>query len=526
MNENANETKVRAQTCEVCIIGAGIAGLNALYVATQYLKKTDRVIVIDKRDGPGGMWADVYDYARLHQPHPTFTVGDMPWNWGKSPDYLAKGWEVQEHLTHCYRTLCEKLEVLELFGHTVTHCDEIGGEGGAMVRIECEPEGGTGTPRVIHARKVIKALGFDVPRQEPLRFTSRGVVSTTPAELRGEEGFDRKAPAYVIGGGKTGMDTANALISDKADRSVTLINGRGAVFAERDTFFPPANRRWRDGTLVATAFRDLALAFNGANEDQAFDYLRRNFAIGVGKGRELFFFGILSRAERDKIESGLCDIVNDYLEDVVDGENGPEMVLRGGERRPVEPGSVFVNCTGHLLRHGHDYEPYLSPGGAVLTITPRSMAHFLSSVSAYFLSHLFFRGKLREAGLYEFDGESILKKNGRVYHTALISLSVMNLILMIQALPFRVVNRCGLDFDRLYPLPRRALALLDLKINGHRHVAHCRTALDRVRKLHGVRCGPLAGPADRAAHRPSPDQNAGGRRLRNDEAAYVASPQT
>ena len=82
------------QSCELCILGAGIAGLNALFVASQYLKKTDRVVVIDRKAGPAGMWNDVYDYCRLHLPHPAFTVGDIAWTWSKPSDYLASGTEV------------------------------------------------------------------------------------------------------------------------------------------------------------------------------------------------------------------------------------------------------------------------------------------------------------------------------------------------------------------------------------------------------------------------------------------------
>jgi glycine/D-amino acid oxidase-like deaminating enzyme len=34
------------ETCELCVIGAGIAGLNALFAASEYLKKTDKVVLI------------------------------------------------------------------------------------------------------------------------------------------------------------------------------------------------------------------------------------------------------------------------------------------------------------------------------------------------------------------------------------------------------------------------------------------------------------------------------------------------
>jgi hypothetical protein len=157
----------------------------------------------------------------------------------------------------------------------------------------------------------------------------------------------------------------------------------------------------------------------------------------------------------------------------------------------LEPGSVFINCTGHLVRHAHRYEPFLSQRGAILAITPRSLIHYLSSVSAYFLTHMFFLGKLETTPLYEFDVEGAFGKHRRMCHTAVMSVSFMNIISLLKTLPFRVFDQCGLDLDRLFPLPRRAKALIDIKLHGWRYLGHCRKALGRVREIHGVRCGPL-----------------------------------
>lgn len=485
-----NKANADLQTCELCIIGAGAAGLNALFVASRYLKKTDRVILIERRYRPGGMWTDVYDYARLHQPHPAFTVGDMEWTWSEPKDYLATGSEVASHLQRCYGAIRGKVDLVELFGHTVTACDEITTERGATARVECHASDAVGQTRIIEAKRVINAIGFDVPAARPLAFKSRNVISTTPEQLSRDAGFDASTPVYVVGGGKTGMDTAYNLLTRGPGRPVTLVNGKGTVFVEREMYFP--RNRWRKGTLLADLFRDQALLFNGSNEDESFYHLRRMSTVSVGGNSESFFYGILSRRERHVIASGLEGIVRNYLDDVVDGPNGAEMVLRNGVRQPVPAGSVFVNCTGHLLRHHQEYRPYLSAGGAIVSITQRSMVHFLSTASAYFLTHLFFRGQLRDLPLYEFDGEEIISKNPRLYHMSLMCLTFMNQLIMMRALPLSVFTRCGLDIDRLYPLHRRAVALVDLKFNGRRYVAHCMKALDRMRELNGVRCGPLS----------------------------------
>jgi len=81
-------------SCDLCILGAGIAGLNALFVASRYLSRDDRVVVVDRRAGVGGMWLSTYDYVRLHQPHSFFTAGNIPWTFGKERSHLATRAEV------------------------------------------------------------------------------------------------------------------------------------------------------------------------------------------------------------------------------------------------------------------------------------------------------------------------------------------------------------------------------------------------------------------------------------------------
>jgi len=80
----------RVETCDVCIVGAGIAGLNALFAASRYLSPDQKVILMDRRARAGGMWVDVYPYVRLHQPHPMFTAGNIKWTLGKDPSYLGQ----------------------------------------------------------------------------------------------------------------------------------------------------------------------------------------------------------------------------------------------------------------------------------------------------------------------------------------------------------------------------------------------------------------------------------------------------
>ena len=75
--------------------------LNALVVASEYLGPDGSVVLVDRRARPGGMWIDTYDYVPLHQPHPMFTAGDIPWQLDKDRSHLATNSEVLNHLQHC-----------------------------------------------------------------------------------------------------------------------------------------------------------------------------------------------------------------------------------------------------------------------------------------------------------------------------------------------------------------------------------------------------------------------------------------
>src|SRR6185295_16329520 len=89
------------ERCDVCIVGAGIAGLNALFVASRYLSRDQKVILVDRRERVGGMWVDTYPYVRLHQPHPMFTAGNIEWTLGQDRSYLATKGEVLDHFQYC-----------------------------------------------------------------------------------------------------------------------------------------------------------------------------------------------------------------------------------------------------------------------------------------------------------------------------------------------------------------------------------------------------------------------------------------
>jgi hypothetical protein len=202
-------------TYDLVVIGAGIAGLNALYAAVSYLPEGARVLLLDQKRAAGGMWNTAYDYVRLHQPHPMFTVGDLKWNWDKPPSYLAARDEVQSHLASALGPVGEKVDLLKLFGSTASSCREVANEQGYRAEVTFHPNGKAGESRTVLARRAIYASGLDYQEAEPLQLSSNRVISIIPQVLRATLASHPGAPLYVVGGGKTGMVTIlTALVDD------------------------------------------------------------------------------------------------------------------------------------------------------------------------------------------------------------------------------------------------------------------------------------------------------------------------
>ena len=199
----------RAADIELCIIGAGLAGLNALVAASEYLGSADKVMLVDSRARAGGMWIDTYDYVRLHQPYQLFTAGNITWTLGRERGYLATKPEILDHLEHCLDVVAERVAITECFGWDYVSHDEADG----VVRVRLREPGGQ--IRVVTTKRLIKALGFDVEVPTPLTVSSTRVRSVTPNDM--DQVVDSDAPVWVIGGGKTGLDTAHLLLTRDAE---------------------------------------------------------------------------------------------------------------------------------------------------------------------------------------------------------------------------------------------------------------------------------------------------------------------
>lgn len=438
---------------DLCIVGAGVAGLNALAVATGYLDAGQRVALVDRRENAGGMWNDTYSYVRLHQPYEFFTAGDIAWQLRRAPEYLATKPEVLGHLRYCRDVLSDRVGLDEYYGWSMVGYDE--DSDGVTVQL-IGPEG---RRQIIRTPRLINAFGFDVTPNKPLALSSSQVNSVSPDSFDFTERrfAESHTPVWIVGGGKTAMDTAALIMARNPGREVNLVAGAGTFFNNREAAFPVGVRRWLAGRTASQVFGKYADMYDGTNDQQVTDAYRRVYGITPMREAERFLNGNLSPSERDAISAGLNSTVMDYLSDVVDRNDLPQLVFRSGEEVPTVPGSWVVNCTGYILRENTTDAPYVSAGGRVVTIHSVTRNHSQSSVGIG------------------------------------CCLAMYNLGLIADEVPLRVFTKCGVDFDRWAPMPRRLAASAQFMLTHRRKREHYRAALDTAAQRLGIRCGPLVG---------------------------------
>lgn len=475
------------ETSELIIVGGGIAGLNALAVASRYLSPRDRVVLVDSRPRAGGMWVDTYDFVRLHQPHPIFTAGNIAWQLDKPASHLATREEVLDHLRHCVDVVRTKVDLEERFGWEHVEHVEAGGTVAVTVR------GPGGRIETLTTKRLIKAYGNDVLPSSPLSLSSAAVRSTTPEELSGliAERPEDTGPVWIVGSGKTAMDVALMLRRKCPGRELNMVAGSGTMFSRRETFFPTGPRRWYGGTRINAMLRQVALRFDGTNEEDVAAWFAGTYGISPSSEPANFFSAYLSDAECAEARAGLRRIEPGHLDDVLDTPDGPAIVLRDGRSLAISAGSWVVNCTGYLAQPRRPYEPFVSDTGNVLSIQLRSsVTGPFTSFAGYHLTHLMFRDRLRAAGLYELDLEALASKSRPTIIWASITLSMYNLGRIARALPPKVMIDCGLDFDRWYPGARRMAGATALLATQPWDAPRYRKTLDTLGERFDVQVGP------------------------------------
>lgn len=137
------------------------------------------------------------------------------------------------HLSHCLDVVRGRVGLDEWLGtELVSHA-----AGRGTIRLTCRSA--DGRLRTAETRRLIKAPGLAIEPNPPLAVSSERDHSVSPdfCDVRTGEIAESKAPVGVIGGGKTAMDTAQALIETCPGREVNVLAGPGTFFTSATRSF-------------------------------------------------------------------------------------------------------------------------------------------------------------------------------------------------------------------------------------------------------------------------------------------------
>lgn len=237
------------------IIGAG--AMSMAFADVIFSERPDaRMVIVDRRDRPGGHWIDAYPYVALHQPAAFYGVNSA--QLGQGGTDLASGSEIVAYYHLLMKRFVEsgRVQFLGMSEH----------QGNGRVVSTVDP----GHVTEIKARRRIVDGGFmnvEVPSVCPPRYDVDPDITLVPPNLLPR--VAHRWQGYVVaGGGKTGMDAIVFLL-------------RAGVAPERIQWIVP-NDAWlwiRDlvqpGIALAEFMRHLDSLIHAQSVDDIFLQLER-----------------------------------------------------------------------------------------------------------------------------------------------------------------------------------------------------------------------------------------------------------
>ena len=199
----SNPLRMVGKSCDYLVVGAGASGMAFVDTLLLHSKEPVSVVLLDKREQPGGHWNDAYDFATLHQPARNYGVESS-----KLEDLAVSNDEkraTKDEILAYYQSV---LESWKRSGHNVEFV------GGATFDFAAETYtvGSNGAAAAISAAKKIVDARFtanDIPLLVPPRFSySREHLDLIPPNGLVARGAAAAEKNYVVlGAGKTGQDT-------------------------------------------------------------------------------------------------------------------------------------------------------------------------------------------------------------------------------------------------------------------------------------------------------------------------------
>lgn len=216
------------------VVGAGAVGMA--FVDSILTETTSEIVMVDRRDKPGGHWNDAYPFVRLHQPSAFY---------GLNSRELSTGVVDESGLNKGYHSLASGQEVVSYFDLAMQQRFLVSGRVRFLPMSDASFDG-TITSRLsgetvrVKARKIVDATysKMEIPSTHTRSYAvAPGVNCVPPNDL------PRVASPYseyvVIGAGKTGMDACLWLLGHDVDPDrIRWIMPRDAWLLNRASYQP------------------------------------------------------------------------------------------------------------------------------------------------------------------------------------------------------------------------------------------------------------------------------------------------
>jgi len=324
------------------IVGAGVAGLA---FADALITESDAdVVIVDRRDRPGGHWNDAYPFVRLHQPSAYYGVNSLPLGDSIDQDGPNAGWygratgaEICDYFQRVLEQLLASGRV-RFFGEY-----DYSGDWCSEHRLVSRPTGESSTVRA--RRRVVDAtyLSPSVPSTHTPSFAVDPNVRLIP--INDLVALSESGSGYtVLGAGKTAMDACGWLLDSGVEpEAIRWIRPRDTWLLDR-AFQQPLE-------LVGSLMEGLSLQVQAAAcAENVADLFRRLEACGQLVRLEeaveptMYRGATISQTELEGLR---------LIEDVVRlgrvthiGE--ARIALEGGSI-PTDDKQVYVDCTAEGL---------------------------------------------------------------------------------------------------------------------------------------------------------------------------------
>lgn len=360
------------------VIGAGLAGMA---FTDALIAETDaRVLMVDRRHGPGGHWNDAYAFVRLHQPSAFYGVASR--NLG----------EDRIDATGPNAGFYERATAAEVCHHFQEVMDETflpSGQVDFLPMHDVQEHGNdtasvtsriTGASREVTVRKKVvdaRYLESSIPATHAPSFTVDSGARCVPVNALVDEA--EPAGGYVVlGAGKTAMDACVWLLEQGVDAGrITWVKPREPWLIDRKNLQP----REKVGDFIKDWASSVEASAQATSVQDLFERLEACEAlvrVDTNVDATMFRAPILSEYERDRLRTIDHVVRAGHVRRI----QSDRMVMTDGEV-PVAPGALFVDCTAEGLT-----SPPVRPIFEPRRITPQGIREGSPSFNAALVGYL------------------------------------------------------------------------------------------------------------------------------------------